>query len=303
MKQTLVIGSTVLDIIIHISHLPSSQEDLNIQNQTLSLGGCAFNVYHTIDLFGIPSLLCSPVGSGFFGDYVAKELAKRGLTPFIRIPDKDNGCCYCYVDPRGERSFLSCHGAEYEFYEYFLDSIDMDNFDSIYISGLEIEEETGSNLIRFLEKHSDRDIFFAPGPRLLHIPEERMNSLFALSPVLHLNRNELLSFTGTDSIEEGAALIYRKNRNLVIVTDGRDGSYGYDGKDLIHISAVPAETVDTIGAGDSHMGAFIAASKQGFSTAESLRIANQISSKVVATEGALLNKEGFLSIFNDYRQW
>ena len=293
MKQALIIGSTVLDIIIHITHLPASEEDLHVKKQTLSLGGCAFNVHHTIDLFKIPSLLCSPVGCGLYGDYVARELEKRGLTPFVRTPEKDNGCCYCYVDTEGERSFLSYHGAEYEFYESFLDSIDIDQFDSIYICGLEIEEKTGNNLIEFLKKHSDRDIYFAPGPRFLRISEDKLNSLFALSPILHLNRQEILSFTNTDSIEEGSARLYQKSHNLIVVTDGQNGSYAYDGKDLIHVPAVLTTTVDTIGAGDSHIGAFMAARKLGYTTSQCLQIANQISSEVVATQGALLQEKDF----------
>ncbi len=293
MKKALIIGSTVLDVIIHVTHLPSSQEDLHIEKQTLSLGGCAFNVNHSIDLFQVPSLLCSPVGTGLYGDYVAKELEKKGLKPFIRTQDKDNGCCYCYVDPEGERSFLSYHGAEYEFYESFLDTIDMDQFDSIYVCGLEIEESTGSNLISFLEKHPGPELYFAPGPRIASIPSDRMESLFALSPVLHMNRNEILSYTDTVSIEEGCAALYGKSGSLIVVTDGKNGSWAYDGGQLIHAPAVPADTIDTIGAGDSHVGAFMAAVKLGYDTARSLQIANQISAQVVATPGALLSAEDF----------
>ncbi len=300
MKKILVIGSTVLDIIIHITHLPSCQEDLHIKKQTMSLGGCAFNVYHTINLFHVPSLLCSPVGSGFYGDYVAKELEKKGIRPFIRMTEKDNGCCYCYVDPEGERSFLSYHGAEYEFYESFLNSVNMNQFDSIYICGLEIEAPTGSNIIEFLKKHTDMKIFFAPGPRLLSISESKLNSLFALSPVLHLNHKEILSFTYTTSIEEGVKILYQKNHNLIVVTDGEKGSYAYNGKTLIYVPSILTRAVDTIGAGDSHIGAFIAARKSGYTVQQSLQIANQIASKVVATQGSLLSEKDFHWELNSY---
>ncbi len=293
MKQALVIGSTVLDIIIHVSSLPESQEDLHVEKQTLSLGGCAYNVHHTIDLFQVPGLLCSPVGTGLYGDYVAKELDKKGLTPFVRIPDRDNGCCYCYVEPHGERSFLSYHGAEYSFHESFLETVDMTRFDSIYVCGLEIEEETGDNLVAFLEKYSGLDIYFAPGPRIARIQEDRMDALFALSPILHLNRQELLTFTNTESIEDGSAALYQKNNNLIVVTDGEHGSYAYDGKILIHAPSVKTEIVDTIGAGDSHVGAFMAARQLGYSNQQGLQIANQIAAKVVATRGALLGREVF----------
>ena len=44
MKKTLVIGSTVADVIVRVNHLPRTGEDLDIDEQTLSLGGCAYNV-------------------------------------------------------------------------------------------------------------------------------------------------------------------------------------------------------------------------------------------------------------------
>ena len=44
MKQTLVIGSAVVDVIINIPHLPKTGEDVHITRQTRSLGGCAYNV-------------------------------------------------------------------------------------------------------------------------------------------------------------------------------------------------------------------------------------------------------------------
>ena len=48
MKKTLVIGSTVADVIVRVNHLPRTGEDLDIDEQTLSLGGCAYNVYRCV---------------------------------------------------------------------------------------------------------------------------------------------------------------------------------------------------------------------------------------------------------------
>ena len=53
MKKTLIIGSTVLDIIINIEKLPATTEDCHINGQTMSIGGCAFNVQNIINLLQI----------------------------------------------------------------------------------------------------------------------------------------------------------------------------------------------------------------------------------------------------------
>ena len=78
MKQTLVIGSTVVDVLLDIPLIPRPGEDVNITSLEYSIGGCAYNVYKALTLFDSPALLCSPVGSGVFGRMVREHLEKEG---------------------------------------------------------------------------------------------------------------------------------------------------------------------------------------------------------------------------------
>ncbi|BES64937.1 carbohydrate kinase family protein [Gottschalkiaceae bacterium SANA] len=293
MKQTLIIGSTVLDIILDVTGLPRTAQDLHIKQQTMVLGGCAFNVQNIVQLFQVPHLFCSPIGTGVYGDYVAKQLTERGLDPFIRIKEQDSGCCYCYVEPDGERTFLSYHGAEYTFQEKWLNHINMKDYDSAYICGLEIEEPTGDEIVSFLKKNKNLEIYFAPGPRFPNIEKNKLDELFLLSPVVHLNREEIMTYTKKETLEQAATALYARSHNTVIITDGDNGSFVFDDQEMHHIPVQPTKVVDTIGAGDSHIGAIIACRKLGYSYVESLSIANKISAKVVATKGSTLPVEDF----------
>ena len=294
MKQTLVIGSAVVDVIINIPHLPKTGEDVHITRQTRSLGGCAYNVSDILRHFGVPYSLCTAVGSGIYGDFVAKELEKRGVPIYVRRPE-ENGCCYCMVEAGGERTFIVDHGIEYTFNEQYLENIDTSSIDSVYVCGLEIEEETGWNIITYLRKHPEYTIYFAPGSRIMEIQPDRMEAMLSLHPIVHLNEGESLVFTGKDSAERAARAIHAKTENPVIITLGEKGAYCYDGTDH-YADAVPAVVRDTIGAGDAHMGAVIAAGRLGYSIPDALRMANAVSSAVVSREGALLEKEDFEKI-------
>ena len=294
MKQTLVIGSAVVDVIINIPHLPKTGEDVHITRQTRSLGGCAYNVSDILRHFGVPYSLCTAVGSGIYGDFVAKELEKRGVPIYVRRPE-ENGCCYCMVEAGGERTFIVDHGIEYTFNEQYLENIDTSSIDSVYVCGLEIEEETGWNIITYLRKHPEYTIYFAPGSRIMEIQPDRMEAMLSLHPIVHLNEGESLVFTGKDSAERAARAIHAKTENPVIITLGEQGAYCYDGTDH-YADAVPAVVRDTIGAGDAHMGAVIAAGRLGYSIPDALRMANAVSSAVVSREGALLEKEDFEKI-------
>ena len=293
MKQTLVIGSAVTDVIINIDHLPQTGEDIHISRQSRSLGGCACIVSDILRHSGAPYSLCTAIGGGLYGDFVARELGKRGVPLYVRRPEAENGCCYCMVETGGERTFIVDHGIEYTFHESYLENIDVPSIDSVYICGLEVEETTGVDILLYLEKHPEYTVYFAPGARILQIQPERMRRILALRPVLHLNEGESLAYTGKTSVQKAARALWEETKNAVVITLGEKGSYCFDGTEDIFAPPVPAVVRDTIGAGDSHMGAVIAARRFGMGYADAIAAANYISAAVVAEEGGLLGEEAF----------
>ncbi len=294
MKKILIIGSTVSDIIINIDHLPDSQGDVHVKSQEMALGGCAYNVSDIVRHYKMPYILFSPIGTGLYGDFVRSKLAKKGISSPIPAPAEPNGCCYCFVENSGERTFICHHGAEYLFKPEWFNMINLEEIAAIYVCGLEIEDKTGDIIIDFLESAKGIPVFFAPGPRINCIPEPRMKRLFALHPVTHLNKKELLSYTHTEDLVSGTKSLYEISKNTVIVTDGSKGAACYDGHEYVSVDPVPAtQIVDTIGAGDSHIGGILASFSAGLSLKEALKKANATASLVVAQKGATISDEAF----------
>lgn len=296
MKQILVIGSTVVDVIVNLPHLPVTGEDVHVTKQILSLGGCAYNVFHIIRHFKIPGILFSPIGTGTYGDFVRTELSKRKVQSPIPTPPQENGCCYCFVEETGERTFASYHGAEYLFRREWFDMLDADSIDCVYICGLEIEETTGEAIISYLEEHKEFKLYFAPGPRMNRITESRLSRIFALHPILHLNQEEAMAYTGCSKTEEAALSLYRLTNNSVIITLGCEGAYCYDGRHGLTVPGQKAVQADTIGAGDSHIGSVIACMQKGFTLIEAVEAANKVSAAVVEVPGALLSDLEFSKV-------
>lgn len=288
-KEILVIGSTVADIIINVNVLPTTAQDIHVKSQTTSLGGCAYNVSAMIDLFGVPYTLFSPVGKGMYGDFVRKELDARGIISPVPTPDNENGCCYCFVEESGERTFISYHGAEYLFEKEWFDVLNPDRFSYAYICGLEIEDKTGDVIVDFLEKSKIKPVF-APGPRIDKIDKNLMERIFALHPIVHLNEDEVTRYTETANIESASMVLFDMTGETVIVTTGEKGSCYYDGKDFVSVAAVkPERIVDTIGAGDGHCGAVLACLAKGLRLDEALAKANEAASRIVSVKGAVLS--------------
>ena len=177
MDQLLIIGSTCVDVIIGLERLPRTGDDLQPKGQSFAVGGCGWNVFRAARLAGAAPVFLSPVGTGVYGDMVAREFSARGVPILARVPE-ENGCCYCLVEAGGERTFLSWHGAEYTFQKSWMDAFDNASFDMVYICGLEIEEPTGYELIEYLERYPKRELFFAPGPRGIFIEKEKIKEIF-----------------------------------------------------------------------------------------------------------------------------
>ena len=296
MGKILVIGSVVADIIIRVDHLPSRSEDIHVISQEMRLGGCAFNSFDMIRHFGEAAIPFFPVGSGLYGDFIRDKLSESGIRSSVPSPDEEDGCCYCFVENDGERTFISNRGAEYRFRDEWFDDPVLDEADFAYICGLEIEEPSAESIVSFLEKRRDLTVFFAPGPRLDRIDRGRMERVLDLSPVLHLNDEESMRFTGTSSVEEAADALFGRTNAPVIVTLGKDGCYYRDNDESGYVSSFRAEQVDTIGAGDSHIGAVIACLHKGLPLRAALENANMVSAKVVETSGALLSDSEFASL-------
>lgn len=328
MKKVLVLGSACVDVIIKIDHLPTTEEDIHPLGQSFSIGGCAFNVAEILRRFGADFVFVCPVGAGLYGDFVKKQPAARGYRDFVEVPGQENGCCYCLVEKSGERTFLSCHGAEYTFDKSWMDSWKETKFDMVYICGLEVEEPTGEQMVKFLESlksqeiptcQRDSEIWFAPGPRVMEIKRERLDRIFALHPVLHINKTEAVLLgtyldrksevvprhsTGNPDQNPGdfgqeemgwqkaARLIHRVTGNAVIVTLGEDGAYSIDKDGTgFYAEGVRVLVADTIGAGDAHVGTVMAEVSMGENLEEAVKTANRTAALVVGKEGAGLAED------------
>ncbi|MEG1895756.1 MAG: PfkB family carbohydrate kinase, partial [Oscillospiraceae bacterium] len=230
--------------------------------------------------------------------YIRKVFSQKGLCSPIPTPSMDNGCCYCFVEDCGERTFISYHGAEYLIHKEWLDTIDMSEFSCVYICGLEIEEKTGLDIVEFLCDNKGVPIFFAPGPRINRIDSQLLDKLFQLHPIVHLNEDEAFDYTHEKDVTSAAKALYEKTKNTVVITAGDKGAYCFDGNGLLYALPYPVEkVVDTIGAGDSHIGALMACLCRGDTLQTAAETANKVAAAVVSTKGALLEKANFAEIF------
>lgn len=293
MKKCLVIGATMLDIVANLDSLPVRGGDAYIKQQEMMLGGCAYNVASILKHFNIPNTLFAPIGSGMYAGFIENKLKEEGYSSPIKSMDMDNGYSMCIVEADGERTFITLAGIECYFRKEWFDSLDINLYDKVYISGYELEGEGGNVILDFLEANKDLEIYYAPGPRINYISEDRHKRLFKLSPIIHLNEKEVKEYTKESDYKEATDTLRNLTNNTVILTLGDKGAYYSSREKEGFIPSKASRVLDTIGAGDSHIGTIIACLSKDKNLEFAIEQANKIAAKVVSVKGSTLTKKEF----------
>ena len=301
--RTLVVGAAIVDLMMKVERLPKSGEDIPCKETKTVVGGCAYNVANTLRNLNCEHDLCVPVGSGSFADIIRRGMKEKGYEPMIEEPGEDNGYCLSLVEADGERTFITVQGAECHFKKEWFEQIDMDNYENIYIAGYQVCGKNGeiiSQWLKTVENVEEKHIFFAPGPMITAIESETMENLFALKPILHINEAEAKGYTQRENVEEAVKTLYEKSGNLVFVTLGAEGTLFYDGKEMRRVASVKTNVVDTVGAGDSHIGAIIAGMSKGMKEEDAVLLANHTAAAIVGTSGPVMDLEEFQKISEEW---
>ena len=193
--KTLVIGAAIVDMVMQVNRIPKSGEDVIGKDAKVMVGGCAYNVASTMHNLDCDHDLCVPVGNGMYASIVRKKLLENGYPILIQDDTDDNGFCLCLVEKNGERTFITVQGVEGNFKTSWFDTLDMNDYDNIYLAGYQVCDHNGSVVAQWLRTLENKTIYFAPGPVICDIDPETMTQLMKLNPILHLNEKELFDFT------------------------------------------------------------------------------------------------------------
>ena len=290
--KTLVLGAAIVDKIMNVNMLPKSGDDIVASQEITTVGGCAYNVANILNNLEVAHDLVVPVGCGMYGHTIEKDLLNNGYEIFIKDENTDNGYCLCLVENSGERTFITVQGTECEFKKEWLDKLDTNKYNKVYISGYELEGKSGGVIAEFLEKNTHMEIYFAPGPRITYLDKDIMNRIYNLSPIIHLNDKEASEYTNKSDLHQAIEEIHEKNNNSVFITLGPKGVlYKEKNNAPIIVEGYKAEVIDTIGAGDSHIAGIIGAKSMEYDNISACKIANKIASKVVSTKGPKLENK------------
>ncbi|MFJ3455704.1 PfkB family carbohydrate kinase [Scandinavium goeteborgense] len=288
-RPVTVIGSAVIDVIADAYALPWRGCDIELQQQSVNIGGCALNVAVALKRLGINACNALPLGQGVWADIVRNNLTRQGISSIIDTDKGDNGWCLALVEPDGERTFMSFTGVENAWNDDWLARLPRDANGLVYLSGYQLTAPCAELLIGWLESMPGVTALIDFGPRIADLPEALFARIMACQPIITLNRQEAESVAEQQQLpndinELGNAWLARWNAPLIVRQD-KDGAWYFGAEACGQAKAFPTTVVDTIGAGDSHAGGVLAGLSAGWSLADAVTLGNAVASWVVSHRG------------------
>jgi len=296
-------AGVVVDLVYFIDALPASGGEAESSHAFVAAGG-GFNAMVAAKRAGAEVAYGGALGSGVFAGIAARAIEAESIVLLQRQrKSEDQGNCVVLVDAAGERSFVSCHGAERQIETTDIDDIRPGDDDWVLVTGYGLNHPRSTSALTAWLKYLPRgpQVFFDPGPMVADIPETALAAVLERADWVSANRLEAQTLTGFAEPAQSAPSL-ASDRAGALVRAGAAGCWLSQAHgETEHISGFAVDTVDTTGAGDAHDGAFIAASLAGFSPRAAATFANAAAAistmrRGPATAPSLTEVHAFLAV-------
>jgi sugar/nucleoside kinase (ribokinase family) len=131
----------------------------------------------------------------------------------------------------------------------------------IYLGPLGKNSEDVFKRILNLTSEKDTKLAWNPGSLQIEDSARKYRAILKNTKIIFLNREEAIRFINIpvqNMPKELAKSLFNMGVEIVVITDGKNGAFCFDGKRYYHINATSKERVDATGAGDSFATGFTA---------------------------------------------
>lgn len=242
------------------------------------------NVAVSLTRLGLRAGLMAWIGGDDTGTEAVDYLKSERVDTAPMVVEADKATSYWYVlNYKSDRTML----VKSEKYRYeWLDPTTKPDW--IYLAYLgEDSWPLHEGLLDYLERNPEIKFAFQPGTFQFQWGAEKLAGLYRRSYVTLMNREEAMEVTGLpyDSIKNLADGLHDMGPEIVVITDGPNGSYVSDGDRVLTIPNYPdiAPPKERTGAGDAFSSTFVAAIAEG-ETLETALLWSPINSMNVVQE-------------------
>lgn len=202
----------------------------------------------------LKTALFGNIGGDANGKMILEHLKAAGVDTRYVVVNKDVATEQSIViNYQGERTILVYH------YPWQYNLPDLEQAKWVYFSSVSFSFSK-TPLISQIEKYIERvgaNLVYTPGTHQLNFGVKKQPRLLSLTKVFIVNKEEAKKVLGVDEskkveIKRLLTALADLGPKMIVITDGSNGSFGFDGEKHYQIGLFPAKLVEMTGAGDAY---------------------------------------------------
>jgi sugar/nucleoside kinase (ribokinase family) len=234
------------------------------------------------------------VGDDFNGKNISEKLKEEKVsTQYVVVNKKMNSNASSIISFQGERTIFAYHQP------WIYSLPDLEKTKWVYYTSVSpsyVNSNLVNEIVSFIER-SGAKLFYNPGTHQLKHGVKKNPRLLSLTEIIIINREEAKRILGINEEEDIPMKKLLKGLanlgpRMVVITNSKEGSFGYDGEKYYKLATFPAKILETTGAGDSYATGVLAGLLHGNTLPEAMRWGTANSASVVEHIGP---QEGLLT--------
>jgi len=270
-------------------------DKIPVKSMMFEIGGNTGNNAVGLSRLGYKVAMVGTMGDHFIELEVIEILKRQGVETkyIVKIPGKFG--FGVIINYQGERTILSYYPDSECMFKIADEDVTTDwvylttagqDFECFYEDAVAWAKKIGAKMA------------FNPGSRQIKMGVDKIRYAYEASELIFVNKEEAMSLLDDKNqnidIKELLAGLRKLGPKTVVITDGPNGTFAYDGERFVYMPIVEAPVVERTGAGDAFGSGFLGAYMQGKPLDECLKWGTVNSASVlgyVGPQAGLLNKD------------
>jgi len=269
------LGASTVDIVTLVDHFPKGKEVQQAVDMIVQGGGTIATAMVTLARLGAKAAMIDAIGDDWRGELIREEFQKEGVN--IGLIEVCQGCTSSVssilvtkADGTRAITFWPGSGGEPSITNTHRSAIESAKF--LHISGR--HWEACVQAVKWAREAGVQVSFDGGVDRY----RPALRELVPLTDVCIVARDFAEKYTGEADISKAAELIEKSGPRLVVITDGKRGSWVHsrEGQAFHQKAYLFPDVVDTTGCGDSYHGAFLFGLLRGMGLEQSASLASAV---------------------------
>ncbi len=264
-NRILCVGELLIDFICSDVNSTLSEGS----NFVKKAGGAPANVTAAIAKLGGKALFAGKVGKDAFGLFLKNTLDQAGVDTSMLIMDNNSNTTLAFVSLKsnGERDFIFNRGADglLKYEELEEEKIKTSKIIHFGSATALLGGESKETYLKVMEIAEKQNIFISFDPNYrIDLWKGRTEEFIETSKfcmkyadLVKVSDEEIKIISGEDDLNRGLEMLHKLGAKIVAVTLGKEGTLISNGKKSAIISSIKIKAIDSTGAGDAFVGAFL----------------------------------------------